>query len=153
MHTWRTIFYIFCGLVGWLLASVANAFIDREPPIKYVDFYAANPIVASGDKLTVLASALRSRNCPNQGGQKTIVGIDGLNYDKTAEVTGGLCPDRPPEEIYDRIVTIPEEIPPGPAVYYVSITYTCHWIQKLFYPILVESPRATFTIISKRENQ
>lgn len=132
MHTRRTIFYIFCGLVGWLLASVANAFIGREPPIKYVDFYADNPIVASGDKLVVLASVLRSRNCPNQGVKRTILAQDGLKYDVSAEVTGGLRPDRPPEEIYDRVVNIPEEIPPGPASYYVTITYPCYWIQKLF---------------------
>jgi hypothetical protein len=140
---YRLAFYCLCAVAGWAVSEVVTAAIDREPPIQYIEARALASEVEAGQTITILYDVERSRICRVMKVDRFITDKDGKDI---SIATYEVARTRPGRERYDREITIPETVPPGPASYYIRIQYGCSWLQVLFRPLVVESPRVPFLV-------
>jgi hypothetical protein len=140
---YRMSFYLLCAVIGWGVSEVVAAVIDREPPIEYIEARAIESSVEAGQPITILFDVQRSRICRVMSANRYIVDKDGINY---AIATYEVARTRPGREVYDRKIVVPENVPPGPASYFIRLQYGCSWFQVLFRPLIVESPHVDFLV-------
>lgn len=141
----RLTFYTVCVVAGYGLYSLVNTLTDYEPPLIYIEASTDTKNVYAGDQLEIKYDVYRERICPTAKINRYIVDSDGT-VNSVTEYTLSTA-TRPGRERYDRVITIPKTITPGPAYYYVQLQYQCTWVHKLFSPITVRSPAVHFNVL------
>lgn len=138
--------FIIAFVVAFPIYAVAVAVIDRQPPIYYIEAYAPDPEVESGKQVEIRFDVHRRRICQIMRINRYVVDVNGLEH----AVSGyTVSPEtRPGREVYDRIITVPETVTPGPASYYLRIQYGCNFLGYLGWPIIVESPRVALEVLA-----
>lgn len=142
-----TILAIFAA-VGWLLGNTIFAIIDRDPPIEYIEARAVEQSVVAGQPITILFDVDRKRICRVLSVYRYIVDHRGTQY---SVATYEIARTRPGRERYDRSITVPENVVPGEASYFIRLQYGCNWYQVLVSPLIVESPRVRFMVLRPAE--
>ncbi len=142
---WRSAFI--ASPFAILLAMTFNAIIDRDPPVYYIEAHALQARVAAGDQLRVRFDVDRKRICQVVSIARYVRDKDGIDHAVPTYTANTAT--RPGREVYDRTITVPETVPPGPASYFLRIKYTCNVIHNLGWPITVNSPMVDFTVLPK----
>ena len=127
-------------LVSIPLVLVIVALLDREMPISYRAAYALEKTVPIGGQMTVRFEVVRYKVCPSSRVDRYVA--QNSQEHAVEGYTKGLGGE-PTATAYERIVVVPETLSPGPAAYFVRITYACNWLQ-VFWPLQLESPRIRF---------
>jgi hypothetical protein len=118
--------------------------LDKRTPFVYREAMAMSRTVPAGGAIDIRFDVERFRICQVLGVSRYITDKYGADH---AVVSYTVAPGtRPGRETYDRTITIPEVVPPGPASYRIKIKYACNFVHHLGWPIEVESPRAAFTV-------
>lgn len=132
------------GLLGKQTDKVVQSAIDRAPPFVYREALAVERTVPAGGSIDIRFDVERFRICQVLNVYRYVTDRDGIDH---AVVTYTVASNtRPGRETYDRTITIPEVVPPGPASYRIRLKYACNFIHHLGWPIEVESPRAEFEV-------
>lgn len=131
----------FSALIAWLFLAV----IDRQPPLTYIEANAVQKAIPAGGQLDIRFDVQRARICQVLNIGRYILASTGEEYAVAAYTVS--TDTRPGRERYDRTITVPENVPSGPAEYFIRIKYACNVIHNLGWPILVESPRVRFEVL------
>lgn len=130
----------FAIFLWWLFTSV----IDRDPPVAYIHAKAVEVEVPAGEAVTIQFTVDRKRNCQVLNVYRYIRDRYGIDH-AVANYTVAPNP-RDGFNVYDRLITVPKEVPPGPAEYFIRIRFACNMLHHLGWPISMESPRARFIV-------
>lgn len=130
----------FSAVIAWLFLAT----IDRQPPLIYIEAQSVQTSVPAGGQLEIRFDVERQRICQTLSVSRYILAATGDEYAVNAYTVS--TETRPGRERYDRTITVPENVPPGPAEYFIRLKYACNVIHNLGWPILVESPRVRFTV-------
>lgn len=135
----------FAIFLWWLFMSL----VDRAPPIEYLQAKTVESEVHAGEQATIQFTVDRKRSCRALNVYRYIRDRYGVDH---AVANYTVAPNqREGFNVYDRLITVPQEVPPGPAEYYIRITFACNMIHNLGWPINMESPRARFNVLPVRE--
>lgn len=145
----RVVFYLTCVFAGVGVYNMYTALIDWSPPVVFIEALAVQPSARAGEQITMRFDVDRKKICLNIRDDRFIIDYQGTtrivsNYERVTQT-------RPGKEVYERSITIPIDVPPGPATYFIRINYVCTWAQRIFGPIVVESPYIPFVVLPKKE--
>ncbi len=118
---------------------------DRTPPIVYEDGKALADSVPQGGSISIQFQVFRTRICDGDA-ERWITDSDGVRHSIPSYTVSGSPPLLAGREVYVRRITIPDSIVLGPASYQVTLEFSCNWIHRLGYPIIVKSPPILFEI-------
>ncbi|HEV2504380.1 MAG TPA: hypothetical protein VGV39_14980 [Mesorhizobium sp.] len=135
----------FAVVLWWLFSSA----IDRESPVTYIQSRAVEPAVRAGEQETIEFTIDRKRTCRVVSIYRYIRDRFGVDH-AVANYTVAPNP-REGFNVFDRLITVPDGVPAGPAAYYIKIAYACNIIHELGWPIVVHSPEARFTVLPSLE--
>lgn len=127
------------------LVAIANAIIDRQAPVNYIEAFAPSPNVAAGKQVEIRFDVDRRRICQVIRIGRYVVDATGVEHSVPSYTASSNS--RPGREVYDRLITVPETVPPGKAFYYLRIRYGCNFLNHLGWPITVESPHVALNIL------
>lgn len=141
----RIAFYVTCIFAGVGVYNLYNAITDWEPPVTFIEASSVTSAVPAGGQIGIRFDVDRKRICPIIKDERFIIDRNGVsrvvsNYEKVTHT-------RPGREVYERSITVPDDVPPGPATYFIRVYYTCTWVQRVFGPLKVESPHIPFEVL------
>jgi hypothetical protein len=130
--------------------SVAEAVLDRDAPITFESAKVLTPTVPQGGVLDIQYTTILRRTCASTA-DRFVTDADGNVHVPSTYTVGqnALIDSFPPEgrQTYHRSITIPLAASLGPAKYDARFSYICNILQKLSFPIVVNSPTVEFEIV------
>lgn len=144
LDTPAVVVFTLAAFAGMGLYTFVSAFLDRSPPIDYLAASAASKSVPVGGTIDIHFDVYRYRICNVTKVNRILTDSQGVMHVVSNYTTATLT--RPGRESYDRTITIPEAVAPGPAIYRISIWFACNWVHNLGWPIFVSSPPVTFRV-------
>jgi hypothetical protein len=138
------IVYALAGLAGYGLFTLISAVTDRAAPVDYIEARAVQISAPAGGTIDIRFDVYRYRICPVIKINRYLVDSTGTEHAVNNYTMSQAT--RPGRETYDRNITIPENVAPGRAYYFIRLTYACNFIHNLGWPIMVQSPPVYFAV-------
>lgn len=131
------------GLAATIGGMLAMMYIDRQPPVEVLDVSPVSTTVEAGGTLVINFVIDRQRECQSTA-ERTLFDSQGnmIRFPITSSISfSGLG-----IQAYQRALTIPDSMPPGPSRYRTVVAFRCNPLH-LLWPIVMVVADFEFTVI------